>query len=155
MGSPYQLILLNLLHVQEMLVGTLRVLVFIRRFAHWRGAMEAWLLEQQRQQRILLVLYKQIGGRPGIMHRFLLALARFVGWIGGVLLIPMPLWVIRTSLTRADRTLTSGFERAGHQIAIAEWQSQSSAINPPKALLELADDRREWPSQWGAPLQFL
>jgi hypothetical protein len=157
MGSPYQLILLNLLHIEGALIGIARSLSFVRRLAKWRPELLAWRTEQERQLRVLIVLFKQVGGEFGVVHRFMLKLAEWVGSLAGLVVALLPISLIRFFLGQADRTLTAGLERAGHQIAIAdyaEWQVNSS-INPPKALLDLADARREWPSRSEGRVRFL
>lgn len=149
MGSPYQLILLNLIHIQSVLIGALSVLIGLRRKAVWRAGMVEWKSEQERQLKVLLVLFKQLGGEVSLLHSALLWVATVVGNELGFVLAFMPRWVLRYILRRLNKVLTDGLERAGHQIAIAdwaEWQLQSS-INPPKALHELSKARRDWPTR--------
>lgn len=160
MSSPYQLILMNLIHIQAALIGCVRVVALLRRFAPWRAGLLAWQQEQERQLRVLLVLFKQIGGEYGVVHRFMLELAALVGLAGGVLLACAPLFFLRLSFRQANDVLTAGLERASDQLSIADWagwQSPSfdSTINPPKVLLELAAARKAWPSRWEGRAQFL
>jgi hypothetical protein len=156
-GSPYQLILLNLIHVQGFLVGVTRVLAALRRRELWHGAMVGWSQEQERQLRVLLVLFKQVGGRYGLVHRTMLRIAEVVGLASGLGLAALPTTVVRFFLKQTDDVLNSGLESAAHQIAIADWSGWeiSPSINPPKALSDLAVSRREWPSKWEGLVQFL
>ncbi len=148
---------MNLIHIQGFLLGAARVLVATRRYAKWRPAMQGWANEQERQLRILLVLFKQVGGEYSWLHRAMLELAEVVGWVGGFALAFLPIKIMRVMLKQVDQTLILGLERAGHQIAIADWAGWEAqpSINPPKALLELAVARREWPSRWEGHVQFL
>ena len=148
---------MNLIHIQGFLLGAARVLVSARRYADWRPAMQGWEREQERQLRILLVLFKQVGGEYAWLHRAMLELAEVVGWVGGIALACVPLKIMRLFMMQVDQTLISGLERAGHQIAIADWAGWEvqPSVNPPKALLELAVARREWPSKWEGRGQFL
>lgn len=157
MGSPYQLILLNLIHILGVLNGAIRVLVAIRRRAAWRSAMIEWKHEQERQLRVLLVLFKQIGGQVNFLHSAMLFLAEGVGLGLGFMLSCLPHWALRYMLKRINKILADGYERAGHQISIAEWSEWQvhASINPPKALLELAAARREWVSRVEPRARFL
>lgn len=157
MGSPYQLILLNLIHIQGVLLGAIRVVAFFCRRARWRTPLLAWKREQERQLRVLIVLFRQIGGDFHRIHRGMLELSKAVGGAAGALAAILPLGLLRFFLRQTNRTLISGLERAGHQIAIADWAEwgTESGISPPKALLQLASERREWPSRWEGLGQFL
>lgn len=157
MGSPYQLILMNLIHIEACLMGLARGLAAVRFLATWRPAMREWRNEQERQLRVLLVLFKQVGGEYGLFHRSMLELAALVGLVGGIFMGLLPLFLIRLVLRNSNEILTAGLERAGDQIALAEWAAwqSHSPIDPPKALQELAQQRRGWPARQNAPVEFL
>lgn len=88
----------------------------------------------------------------------MLELAAFVGVVGGALLALAPMAFVRLFFRQYNEIVTNALVRAGDQIALADWtawQVGRKPINPPKALLDLADARREWPSKWAGPVQFL
>ncbi|MBI3542593.1 MAG: hypothetical protein HY075_04890 [Deltaproteobacteria bacterium] len=149
--------MMNLIHIQAFLLGGAQVLAKLRSRSRWAPAMAAWRYEQERQLRVLLVLFKQVGGDFGIVNKVMLELARIVGWTGGAVGSCLPTAVLRLVMRQMEDTLITGLERAGHQIAIADWAGWEiqPSINPPKALLELAGARREWPSKWEGLVQFL